>query len=119
MPFITEETAERGSRLGISGDTIMLAQWPEADHDLINGDAEAEMEWLKSIIVAVRTIRSESNILLGDELGLILGNTVTEDSARDSTHTGVSQTSQSGKHYDCETWEEQPPTISVLAEPSR
>ena len=24
----------------------MLAQWPEADHELINGDAEAEMEWL-------------------------------------------------------------------------
>ena len=63
MPFITEEIWQNvAPRLGISGDTIMLAQWPEADHELINGEAEAEMEWLKSIIVAVRTIRSESNI---------------------------------------------------------
>ena len=47
MPFITEEIWQNvAPRLGISGDTIMLAPWPEANHELINGEAEAEMEWL-------------------------------------------------------------------------
>ena len=42
MPFITEEIWQNvAPRLGIKGDSIMLAQWPEADHELINGDAEA------------------------------------------------------------------------------
>ena len=93
MPFITEEIWQNvAPKLGISGDTIMLAPWPEANHELINGEAEAEMEWLKSIIVAVRTIRSESNIPPGDELGLILGNMVADDSIRMTRHTPVSYT---------------------------
>jgi valyl-tRNA synthetase len=80
MPFITEEIWQNvAPRMGISGDTIMLAAWPKADQSEINADAEAEMEWLKSIIVAIRTIRSEANIPPGDELKLILGNTVLED----------------------------------------
>ena len=117
MPFITEEIWQNvAPRLGISGDTIMLAQWPEADHDLINGDAEAEMEWLKSIIVAVRTIRSESNIPPGDELGLILGNTVTEDSARVTRHTqALAKLAKVASITIAKPGEEQPPTLSALA----
>ena len=117
MPFITEEIWQNvAPRLGISGDTIMLAQWPEADHELINGDAEAEMEWLKSIIVAVRTIRSESNIPPGDELGLILGNTVTEDSARVTRHTqALAKLAKVASITIAKSGEEQPPTLSALA----
>jgi len=117
MPFITEEIWQNvAPRLGISGDTIMLAQWPEADHDLINGDAEAEMEWLKSIIVAVRTIRSESNIPPGDELALILGNTVTEDSARVTRHTqALAKLAKVASITIAKPGEEQPPTLSALA----
>ena len=117
MPFITEEIWQNvAPRLGISGDTIMLAQWPEADHELINGDAEAEMEWLKSIIVAVRTIRSESNIPPGDELGLILGNTVTEDSARVTRHTqALAKLAKVASITIAKPGEEQPPTLSALA----
>ena len=117
MPFITEEIWQNvAPRLGISGDTIMLAQWPEADHELINGDAEAEMEWLKSIIVAVRTIRSESNIPPGDELALILGNTVAEDSARVTRHTqALAKLAKVASITIAKSGEEQPPTLSALA----
>lgn len=117
MPFITEEIWQNvAPRLGISGDTIMLAQWPEADHELINGDAEAEMEWLKSIIVAVRTIRSESNIPPGDELGLILGNTVADDSARVTRHTqALAKLAKVASITIAKSGEEQPPTLSALA----
>ena len=117
MPFITEEIWQNvAPRLGISGDTIMLAQWPEADHELINSDAEAEMEWLKSIIVAVRTIRSESNIPPGDELALILGNTVAEDSARVTRHTqALAKLAKVASITIAKSGEEQPPTLSALA----
>jgi len=117
MPFITEEIWQNvAPRLGISGDTIMLAQWPEADHELINSNAEAEMEWLKSIIVAVRTIRSESNIPPGDELGLILGNTVADDSARVTRHTqALAKLAKVASITIAKPGEEQPPTLSALA----
>ena len=117
MPFITEEIWQNvAPRLGIYGDSIMLAQWPEADHELINGDAEAEMEWLKSIIVAVRTIRSESNIPPGDELALILGNTVADDSARVTRHTqALAKLAKVASITIAKSGEEQPPTLSALA----
>ena len=117
MPFITEEIWQNvAHRLGINGDSIMLAQWPEADHELIYGDAEAEMEWLKSIIVAVRTIRSESNIPPGDELGLILGNTVADDSARVTRHKqALAKLAKVASITIAKAGEEQPPTLSALA----
>ena len=117
MPFITEEIWQNvAPRLGINGDSIMLAQWPEADHELIYGDAEAEMEWLKSIIVAVRTIRSESNIPPGDELGLILGNTVADDSARVTRHKqALAKLAKVASITIAKSGEEQPPTLSALA----
>jgi len=117
MPFITEEIWQNvAPRLGISGDTIMLAHWPEADHELINSDAEAEMEWLKSIIVAVRTIRSESNIPPGDELGLILGNTVADDSVRVIRHTqALAKLAKVASITIAKSGEEHPPTLSALA----
>ena len=74
-----------------------------ADHELINGEAEAEMDWLKSIIVAVE-LSAVSRIFPRRRVGLILGNTAADDSIRITRHTGVSQTCQSGKHYDCEIW---------------
>ena len=117
MPFITEEIWQNvAPRMGISGDTIMLAAWPKADQSEINADAEAEMEWLKSIIVAIRTIRSEANIPPGDELKLILGNTVLEDSARVTRHTqALAKLAKVASITFADPDEEQPPTLSALA----
>jgi valyl-tRNA synthetase len=117
MPFITEEIWQNvAPRLGISGDTIMLAQWPEADRSQINGEAEAEMDWLKSIIVAVRTIRSESNIPPGDELALILGNTGVEDAPRVNRHTqALAKLVKVANITIAKPGKEQPPTLSALA----
>jgi valyl-tRNA synthetase len=116
-PFITEEIWQNvAPRLGINGDTIMLAQWPEADDEKINREAEAEMEWLKSIIVAVRTIRSESNIPPGEQLALILGNTVSDDSARATRHRqALAKLAKVASITIASPDEEQPPTLSALA----
>jgi valyl-tRNA synthetase len=74
------------------------------------------MEWLKSIIVAVRTIRSESNIPPGDELALILGNTVADDSARVTRHTqALAKLAKVASISIAKAGEEQAPTLSALA----
>ena len=117
MPFITEEIwQDVAPRLGISGDTIMLAHWPEADQTAVDSNAEDEMEWLKSIIVAIRTIRSESNIPPGDELELTLGNTVPEDGARVNRHKqALAKLAKVANIAIANPEEEQPPTLSALA----
>ncbi len=63
IPFITEEIWQRVSPLaGKSSPTIMLESYPIPDVDLEDTQAELELEWVKNIIIAVRTIRSEMNI---------------------------------------------------------
>ena len=63
MPFLTEEIWQTVSPLADeSGESIMLAPWPARQPDRMDAESEAEIEWLKQIIVGIRTIRSESNI---------------------------------------------------------
>lgn len=63
MPFITEEIWQRVAPLaGISSPSIMLQPYPQFDATLQSKQIEAELEWVKNVIVAVRTIRSEMNI---------------------------------------------------------
>lgn len=73
MPFITEEIWQRVAPLiGIQGNTIMLQPFPKANSSLQNKDAEQELEWIKNLIVAVRTVRSEMNIAPGKPLSILL-----------------------------------------------
>ena len=63
MPFITEEIWERTARLSSEdGGSIMLSQYPQVEPKLINESVEEEIEWLKSIIQSLRTIRSEMGV---------------------------------------------------------
>jgi valyl-tRNA synthetase len=61
MPFISEELwqliAERKD-----GESISVSHYPEADKQLINPEAEKEMEFVQEIITAIRNIRGEMNI---------------------------------------------------------
>jgi valyl-tRNA synthetase len=73
MPFITEEIWQRVSKLlGISGESIMLQPYPAFDSESINSQAQADIEWLKRIIIAIRNIRGEMNITPGKTIPLLL-----------------------------------------------
>jgi valyl-tRNA synthetase len=75
MPFLTEEIWQTVSPLaGQTGESIMLAPWPARQPDRIDAESEAEIEWLKQIIVGIRTIRSESNIPPATELPVFVVN---------------------------------------------
>ena len=63
IPFITEEIwLKAAPQLGIAGETIMLQPYPAEVPDAIRDDVDMEIEWLKSVIIAIRNIRGELNI---------------------------------------------------------
>ena len=73
MPFITEEIWQTVAPLaGVSGPTIMLQSYPVADDKAIDKAANADIEWLKGVIVGVRNIRGEMNIPPGKALSVLL-----------------------------------------------
>jgi valyl-tRNA synthetase len=61
MPFVTEEiwqlTKERRD-----GESISTSEFPEVKKELINPQADKEMELVQSVVTAIRNIRGEMNI---------------------------------------------------------
>ncbi len=83
MPFITEELWQKVAPLaGRSGDTIMLQSYPQRDDSLIDDEAIRELDWVKSFIVGIRSIRSEMDIKPGKALPVLLQNGNEIDQAR-------------------------------------
>ena len=83
IPFITEEIWQRIAPLaGRNGNTVMLQAWPEQDASLIDEQAAAEMEWVRTFVLGIRKIRSGMNIKPGKPLPVLLQNGSTSDAAR-------------------------------------
>jgi len=82
IPFITEEIWQKVAPLaGVSGETIMLQSYPEADASKIDDKAEKEMQWVMDFIVGVRKIRSGMNIPPSKPLTVLLANGSAQDIA--------------------------------------
>ena len=90
MPFISEEIWQRIKPIAnVSGDTIMLQPYPQFDAHCQNAKVEAELEWIKNIVIAVRTIRSEMNIAPGKSLPVLLQKGNAEDKTRYAAHKNL------------------------------
>jgi len=75
MPFISEEIWQRvAPLLGIHDPTIMLQPYPTENDEFCDADAEAEVDWLKGVIVAIRNIRGEMDISPAREIPVLLRN---------------------------------------------
>jgi valyl-tRNA synthetase len=61
MPFVTEELWAKTAGEAGRDSLLIVADWPELD-GLANPDAQAEMNWLVSLITEIRKLRSEMNI---------------------------------------------------------
>lgn len=86
-PYITEEIWQRLAPLaGKDGKSIMLEQYPQVDIKLQDENAVSELEWIKSIIIAIRTIRSEMNIAPGKLLPVLLRKGLDSDRAYYASH---------------------------------
>jgi valyl-tRNA synthetase len=83
MPFITEEIWQWVAPLAAkSGDTIMLQPYPEFNAQSVDAQADADIEWLKGVIVGVRNIRGEMNISPAQAIPVLLKNGGAEDQRR-------------------------------------
>ena len=83
MPFITEEIWQRiKTQAGKQGDTLMLQPWPLANESRIDAAAEADIEWVKQLMLGVRQIRGEMKISMAKRIDIIVQNANAEDLRR-------------------------------------
>ncbi len=63
IPFITEEIWQRAAPLcGRCGPTVMLQPYPRSRDFPLDEEAEREVAWIQTFVLAVRQIRGEMNI---------------------------------------------------------
>src|SRR5690606_32439750 len=75
IPFVTEELWRQvAPRLGIDGPTVSLQRYPQAqDFDAAGfATAEADIEWLRQMVSALRRIRSELGVSPNRQVPLLL-----------------------------------------------
>ncbi len=83
MPYITEklwgEIAKRETLL-------ITAPWPQPNADLIDEDAQAEMDWVIRLISAIRSVRAETNVPAGAKMPLVVCSMASEMGAKFKRH---------------------------------
>ena len=67
-PFVTEELWER--RYGAPGGPLIAASWPELGAELIDPEAEAELDWLIRVVTSLRAARNELDVPAAAKLAL-------------------------------------------------
>jgi valyl-tRNA synthetase len=84
VPFVTEELWQAvAPKLGIEETTIMLRPYPQAsDFAGDHASAEADVEWLKAMVSALRRVRSELNVAPARLVTLLLADAGGIDRAR-------------------------------------
>ncbi|CAN4280242.1 valine--tRNA ligase [Pseudoxanthomonas sp. LjRoot125] len=84
-PFVTEELWQQvAPKLGIDGGTVSLRPYPAAS-DVAGQDyaqADADVEWLKTMVSTLRRVRSELNVSPGKTVRLLLQDGQDNDRAR-------------------------------------
>ncbi len=72
-PYITETIWQKVAPIAnIRGETIMLQPYPMPDASLIDADAIDEMQWVMTVITAIRNIRGEMDINPGQRIPVLL-----------------------------------------------
>jgi valyl-tRNA synthetase len=83
MPFLTEEIWQKIAPMaGVQGETIMIAAYPQAEDAKLDDAAEADVEWIKNVIVGIRNIRGEMDIAPSKGLNILMRNGSEQDQQR-------------------------------------
>jgi valyl-tRNA synthetase len=85
IPFVTEELWRQvAPKLGIEGTSVSLQRYPQASEFGADGyaSAEADIEWLKAVVSAVRSIRSTLGISPSKQIALLFRGGDAIDAAR-------------------------------------
>ena len=68
MPFVTEELWQTTAK---RDDFLMLTDWPDYGSDLIDADADREMNWVIALIEDIRSARSQMHVPAGLHLPML------------------------------------------------
>jgi valyl-tRNA synthetase len=71
MPFVTEEIYQLMRERG-EGESISTSEFPEVKKELINPQADKDMEVVENIVTAIRNIRGEMNIPPSKKINVLL-----------------------------------------------
>ncbi len=73
MPFIAEEIWQ-GIRehFPLKDESVIIAEFPKADEEMINPIIDAEMEFIQETITAIRNLRKQVNLPPGKEVGIAI-----------------------------------------------
>ena len=69
MPFITEELWQH---IKLEGETIMLADFPKAEQNLISSEVDNAMSYIQEVITALRNIRAEAGVAPSKEVSALI-----------------------------------------------
>ena len=69
MPFITEELWQH---IKLEGETIMLADFPKAEQNLISSEVDNAMTYIQEVITALRNIRAEAGVAPSKEVEALI-----------------------------------------------
>jgi valyl-tRNA synthetase len=90
MPFITEEIWLRVAPLaGRAGATIMQAPWPAASQFAEDATADADVAWMKGVILGLRQIRGEMDISPARRLAPLVRGAGPDDAAQFRRHAAL------------------------------
>ena len=78
IPFVTEEL---WSKTENRKQMLMLTPWEDL-HDLVNAEADEELDWVIGLISAVRSLRSEMNIAPSAKITMYLQGATAEEARR-------------------------------------
>ncbi|KCV81578.1 valyl-tRNA ligase [Actibacterium atlanticum] len=68
MPYITEEL---WGTLGKRDDMLMVTEWPSYGTDLVDADADREMNWVIALIEEIRSVRAQMHVPAGAKLPML------------------------------------------------
>ena len=72
MPYVTEELWQEIKPADKGAKFLMLENWPQIPENLMNKDADAEINWVIKAITGIRSVRSEMNVPAGSKIPLIV-----------------------------------------------
>jgi len=83
MPFITEEIWQQvkpltNNKINAQG-TLIIQPFPEADDSLIDASTLEDIQWVKQVVIAIRTIRGEMGISPAKPIPVYLSNGTEQD----------------------------------------
>ena len=72
MPYVTEELWQEIKPADTDAKFLMLENWPQIPKNLMNKDADEEINWVIKAITGIRSVRSEMNVPAGSKIPLIV-----------------------------------------------